>query len=71
MKVELIEESDSTVIEVQKSQIIRLADVFLIAPYLLYLSSKDKITNLDRNALIVLGVSTFLYNGMNYINNRK
>lgn len=71
MKVELIEEADSTVIEVQKSQIIRLADVFLIAPYLLYLSSKDKITNLDRNALIVLGVSTLLYNGMNYINNRK
>lgn len=71
MKVELIEEAESTVTEVQKSQIIRLADVFLIAPYLLYLSTKDKITNLDRNLLIVLGVSTLLYNGMNYLNNKK
>lgn len=71
MKVELIEEAESTVTEVQKSQIIRLADVFLIAPYLLYLSTKDKITNLDRNLLIALGVSTLLYNGMNYLNNKK
>lgn len=71
MKVELIEEAESTVTEVQKSQIIRLTDVFFIAPYLLYLSTKDKITNLDRNLLILLGVSTLLYNGMNYLNNKK
>lgn len=71
MKVELIEEAESTVTEVQKSQIIRLTDVFFIAPYLLYLSTKDKITNLDRNLLIVLGVTTLLYNGMNYLNNKK
>lgn len=71
MKVELIEEAESTVTEVQKSQIIRLTDVFFIAPYLLYLSTKDKITNLDRNLLILLGVTTLLYNGMNYLNNKK
>lgn len=71
MKAELIEEAESTVTEVQKSQAIRLADVFLIAPYLIYLSTKKNITTLDSGILILLGVSTLLYNGMNYLNNKK
>lgn len=42
MKLELTEESETMVEHVKKSQAIRLADVFLIAPYLLYLSVKPK-----------------------------
>lgn len=70
MKVELVENAESTISEVQKSQAIRLADVFLIAPYLIYLSAKDKMNRLDRNILITLGVATLVYNGMNYLKNK-
>lgn len=70
MKVELVENAESTVTEIQKSQAIRLVDVFFIAPYLIYLSTKSKTTELDRNILIVLGVSTLLYNGINYLKNK-
>lgn len=71
MKVELTEKSKNTVIETQKSQIIRLADVFLIAPYLIYLSTKEKISSTDKGLLITLGLATLVYNGANYLKNRK
>lgn len=71
MKLELTEKSENTVIETQKSQIIRLADVFLIAPYLIYLSTKQKISSTDKTLLITLGLATLVYNGANYLKNRK
>lgn len=65
------EKAESTVLEVQKSQAIRLADVFLIAPYLLYVSSKRELSELDRNLLFGLGVATLFYNAINYLQNKK
>jgi hypothetical protein len=65
------EKAESTVLEVQKSQAIRLADVFLIAPYLLYVSSKRELSELDRNLLFGLGVATLFYNAVNYIQNKN
>jgi hypothetical protein len=65
------EKAESTVLEVQKSQAIRLADVFLIAPYLLYVSSKRELSELDRNLLFGLGVATLFYNAINYIQNKN
>jgi len=65
------EKTESTVLEVQKSQAIRLADVFLIAPYLLYVSSKRELSELDRNLLFGLGVATLFYNAVNYIQNKN
>ena len=65
------EKAESTVLEVQKSQAIRLADVFLIAPYLLYVSSKRELSELDRNLLVGIGVATLFYNAINYIQNKK
>jgi hypothetical protein len=65
------EKADSTVSEVQKSQAVRLADVFLIAPYLLYVSSKRELSELDRNLLFGLGVATLFYNAINYIQNKN
>ncbi len=65
------EKAESTVLEVQKSQAIRLADVFLIAPYLLYVSSKRELSELDRNLLFGIGVATLFYNAINYIQNKK
>lgn len=65
------EKAESTVLEVQKSQAIRLADVFLIAPYLLYVSSKRELSELDKNLLFGLGVATLVYNAFNYFQNYK
>jgi hypothetical protein len=65
------EKADSTVSEVQKSQAVRLADVFLIAPYLLYVSSKRELSELDKNLLFGLGVATLFYNAINYIQNKN
>lgn len=65
------EKAESTVLEVQKSQAVRLADVFLIAPYLLYVSSKRELSELDRNLLFGLGVATLFYNAINYIQNKN
>lgn len=67
----LNEKAENTVIEVQKSQTIRLADVFLIAPYLFYVSSKSKLSRFDKNLLFGLGVATLVYNGFNYLENIK
>jgi hypothetical protein len=51
-------------------QSVRLFDVFVIAPFLIYAgrSSNDKVI---KYGLIGLGVLTALYNGVNYINNSK
>ena len=49
-----------------KSQIIRLADVFVIAPYMVYVGRKY-----NRPAMTALGVATALYNGNNFIKNLK
>ena len=65
------EKAESTVLEVQKSQAVRLADVFLIAPYLLYVSSKRESSELDRNLLFGLGVATLFYNAITYIQNKN
>lgn len=65
------EEANSTVKEIQKSQSIRLVDVFFIAPFLVYISTKNKLTRLEKNTLLVLGVATLYYNGVNYLKNRE
>jgi len=65
------EKVKSKIEEVQKSQIIRLADVFLIAPFLFYVSSKKSINRFDRNMLFGLAVATLVYNGINYIENKN
>lgn len=67
----LNEKAKNTIMEVQKSQMIRLADVFIIAPYLLYVSSKRKLSEFDRNMIFGIGVATLVYNAFNYFENNK
>ena len=57
--------------EVQKTQNIRLVDVFLIAPYLGYVAYKGSVNKNDKLILTVLAVATLVYNGKNYLENRK
>lgn len=47
-------------------QLIRLADIFIIAPIMFNASTQVKSKNLSR-ALVVLGISTVAFNGFNFI----
>ena len=71
-KVELFETDISTIKEYQKSQAVRLYDVFLLAPFLLYVGYKAKgITQLQRYGVYFIGITTILYNGRNYLKNKN
>lgn len=61
-----------TVEEFQKSQAIRVIDVFVIAPICVYAGLKGKnLPKIIQYSLIIIGVSTFYYNGKNYLKNKK
>ncbi len=67
-------ESDiETVTEYSKSQTVRLIDVFVIAPILIYAGVKYQKTmpKLLSLSLVAIGVATAVYNGKNYLNNKK
>lgn len=72
----LIEESEirtETVEEFQKSQSVRLIDVFVIAPICVYagvryFKTMPKWLSLS---LITIGVATAVYNGKNFLINQK
>jgi hypothetical protein len=50
-------------------QQVRLIDVFVIAPFCIYVASQKTLSNPIRLGLVVLGISTFIYNGNNYLKN--
>jgi hypothetical protein len=61
-----------TINEFQKSQAIRLIDVFVIAPICVYAGIKAKgLPTIIKYSLIFIGVATFYYNGKNYLINKK
>jgi hypothetical protein len=70
--MQISENRESTHIEYQKSQLIRLVDVFLIAPICIYAGVKaSQLPQFIRTSLIIIGVATFYYNGKNYLINKK
>jgi len=56
----------------QKTQWVRLVDIFVYGPYLLYLSTKDDYTFsvYEKIFLLFLGATTVTYNARNYLGNR-
>lgn len=52
------------------TQIIRLADVFIIGPTIIYAGIFTQLPVWLRYTLIGIGVATIIYNGNNYIKNR-
>lgn len=52
-------------------QDIRLIDVFIIAPFLLYVSSKKELSPMVRLTLFTFGSLTMLYNANNYLINKQ
>lgn len=51
-------------------QSVRLLDVFVIAPVLIYAGTKKELSNPLRYTLIAIGAATLIYNGLNYIKNK-
>ena len=68
-----IDQTNTTSVEeLSKSQNIRLIDVFIISPFLIYVGNKaEGISSFERNVLYIIGVATLIYNGKNYIKNKK
>ena len=68
MELSLTEIGESTIEEYQKSQTIRLYDVFILAPFLFYIAFKKGV--LTKNEKILVGLiafGTLVYNGNNYL----
>ncbi len=65
------EESKETVIEVSKSQNIRLVDVFILSPIMIYAGTFKSLPTWLRVSMIGMGVATAFYNGKNFLKNRK
>ena len=60
----------STQEEISKSQNIRLIDVFIIAPFLIYVAYRNKsLTDWEKIGLYIIGIATLYYNGKNYLKN--
>lgn len=68
----IAEKKIETIEEYQKSQNIRLVDVFFIAPVCVYAGIKAKeLPTWIRLSLVGIGLATFYYNGKNYLINKK
>jgi hypothetical protein len=68
----IAEKRVETIEEYQKSQNIRLIDVFFIAPICMYAGIKAKeLPNWIRISLVGIGLATFYYNGKNYLINKE
>lgn len=56
----------------EKSQITRLIDVFLLGPFIIWYAIQYEYTNKKvkpvlKNILILIGMTTIVYNGYNYL----
>jgi hypothetical protein len=52
-------------------QTVRLIDVFVIAPILIYAGGQKSISEPLRYAILTIGVATLFYNGHNYLKARE
>ena len=57
--------------EVQKSQWIRLADVAIIGPAMIYSAMQTRPPAWVRSGMVIAGVATILYNLVNFLANQK
>jgi hypothetical protein len=52
-----------------KSQLVRIADIWLIAPFLAYAAIQSKLDQKEKSILLILGFLTLSYNARNYLRN--
>ena len=68
--MQINETTQETVTEISKSQNIRLIDVFVLAPIMVYAGTFKTLPTWVRLSLIGMGVATAVYNGKNFLENR-
>lgn len=54
----------------EKSQLVRLMDVFVFGPLMIQ-ASRSQEKNYFKTALFLIGIGTILYNGVNYLETQK
>jgi len=60
------------VVEVRKSQSVRLLDIFVLGPAMIYLATRARpLSAQERTLLLVTGVGTVAYNWSNWNETRK
>ena len=69
--MQIAEQKAETIQEYQKSQNIRLLDVFLIGPVMIYGAYKSNMHPALRATLAIFGICTIYYNGKNYLINKN
>lgn len=50
-----------------KSQEVRLVDVLVLGPFLIWASQQRRLTPATQSLLLISGVATVLYNARNYL----
>ena len=55
----------------KRYQFVRLIDVFVLAPTMVYASTFKSLPNYIRLILLVSGISTLVFNGINYVDIKK
>jgi hypothetical protein len=53
------------------TQNVRLLDVFLLGPLMIYVASKYRLRQPERALLFITGIATITTNGINYLNVRE
>jgi hypothetical protein len=55
--------------QIRKGQSVRLFDVWLLGPWLLYLALRPgrRLSDIERAALVAVGIGTVVFNGANYL----
>ena len=55
----------------QRYQFVRLIDVFVLAPTMVYASTFKSLPDYIRLILLVSGIATLVFNGINYMDIKK
>tara|TARA_R110002020_G_scaffold44348_5_gene128005 strand:- start:3814 stop:4020 length:207 start_codon:yes stop_codon:yes gene_type:complete len=64
----MYDDVERNISETQNSQKVRLiADLLIIAPFLIYMSTKTKVTPTDKTIFIAIAAATIYYNTKNFI----
>lgn len=56
---------------IDKTNFVRLLDVILIGPLMIYSASRAQLTPIQQNILLLSGIGTILYNGYNLLNSTQ
>jgi hypothetical protein len=65
------QESTKTYTPILTIQQVRLVDVLVVAPFCFYVAFQKNISKPVKAGLLILGFSTLIYNGNNYLINKK